>query len=98
MIIDWKTLYNTSEMSDMRDMIAPINRLILKLEDSKTAELSKVTYVSKKSVFHNTNYWRLYALPEHSIVNHNIVTEINKAESFWRGILEMVSYQRKEND
>ena len=74
MIIDWKTLYNTSDMTDMRDMIAPINRLILTLEDSKTKETSKDILQ----------------------VDHYLITEINKAQSFWRGILDMVSYQRKD--
>ena len=31
MIIPWQTLYGTDDMSDMRDMIAPIHRLIKKL-------------------------------------------------------------------
>ena len=41
MIIKWQELYGTSRMDDMRDMIAPIHRLINKLEDAKTAQTSK---------------------------------------------------------
>jgi len=74
MIIDWQTLYGTDNMDDMRDMIAPIHRLILKLEDAKTKETSKDILQ----------------------VDHYLITEINKEQSFWRGILEMVSYQRKD--
>lgn len=74
MIIPWQTLYGTSNMDDMRDMIAPIHRLILKLEDAKTVQTSK-------------------PLLE---VDHYLITEINKAQDYWRGILEMVTHQRKE--
>ena len=77
MIIKWQELYGTSRMDDMRDMIAPIHRLINKLEDAKTAQTSKPMLE----------------------VDHYLITEINKAQDFWRNeILKMVTYQRKEDD
>ena len=37
----WQRLYGTDNMEDMRDMIAPLYRLINKLEEAKKIEKSK---------------------------------------------------------
>ena len=76
MIIKWQELYGTDNMDDMRDMIAPCHRLILKLEEAKTIQTSKDMLET----------------------NHHLITKANEAQAFWRGIIEMVSHQRKEDD
>ena len=91
MIIPWQTLYGTDDMEDMRDMIAPIYRLINKLEDAKTFYYQKKFYAGK-------DYWRLYAVHPHDIRDDGVIAEINKAQAHWRRILEMVTHQRKEDD
>ena len=60
MILTWQELYNTDNMEDMRDMIAPINRLIIKLEDAKTHYIEtegvssiKITKIIEAQIFWN---------------------------------------------
>ena len=72
--ITWKDLYGTDNMEDMRDMIAPINRLINKLEESKKVQVNKPMLE----------------------VNHELVKAQNDAQSHWRGIREMISYQKEQ--